>query len=61
MEAPHEPIILGPGEGRTFPFGRRIMITKVDEEEVTIIPRCAKSSSTSRKLSEKWKYSHMHD
>ncbi len=39
MEAPHEPIVLGPGEGRTFPFGRRIMITKVDEgdtEDVAI-------------------------
>jgi quercetin dioxygenase-like cupin family protein len=33
METPHEPIVLGPGEGRSFPFGRRTMITKVDEED----------------------------
>ena len=33
METPNEPIVLGPGEGRTFPFGRRTMISKVDEED----------------------------
>jgi mannose-6-phosphate isomerase-like protein (cupin superfamily) len=33
METPHEPIVLGPGEGRGFPFGRRTTITKVDEED----------------------------
>src|SRR2546423_14738393 len=33
METPNKPIVLGPGEGRTFPFGRRTMITKVDEED----------------------------
>jgi quercetin dioxygenase-like cupin family protein len=32
MQTAHEPMVLGPGEGRTFPFGRRTMITKVDEE-----------------------------
>src|SRR2546430_16037116 len=33
METPNEPIVLGPGEGRSFPFGRRTMISKVDEED----------------------------
>ena len=33
MEIPHEPMVLLPGEGRTFPFGRRTMIRKVDEED----------------------------
>ena len=32
METAHKPMVLGSREGRTFPFGRRSMITKVVEE-----------------------------
>ncbi len=31
MQLPSEPIVLGPGEGRVFPFGPREMIVKADE------------------------------
>ena len=33
METANEAIILGPGEGRSLPFGQRSMTIKVDEQD----------------------------